>query len=330
MPRAKTNPLLLLFLFCLFACDKWDLEQQEFIRVELTSIDSLAMDSVRLSGRIVDLSLGQVQDHGFVWSAREELPEAPYNEAVSLGTKTKEESQAFSDTLKLAINTAYTLRAYATLDGITYFYSEPFAYQTGSGSVITLEAVYERGLEVELKGRLSGTDKGIVALQHGFCWSTVHTQPTLADSFANLGYRRNDEPFSYIFNGLQGEIPYYFRAYAVRSINFQQDTAYGEVLLFDRDLNFWAQKADLADGERLGAVGFSIGQKGYIGTGSDGGGYRKDFWEYDPQTNTWSQKADLAGGGRYSAVGFSIGQKGYVGTGYNDGYRKDFWEYFPD
>ena len=92
--------------------------------------------------------------------------------------------------------------------------------------------------------------------------------------------------------------------------------------------NTWTQKADFGGVERSKSVGFSIGSKGYIGTGWDGSySFRKDFWEYDPASNTWTQKADFAGEGRHSAVGFAIGSKGYIGTGTVS--TKDFWEYDP-
>src|SRR2546423_8607295 len=82
----------------------------------------------------------------------------------------------------------------------------------------------------------------------------------------------------------------------------------------------WTQKADFGGTARSGAVGFSIGSKGYIGTGEnyiDPYG-KNDFWEYDPVVNTWLQKADFGGAARYLAVGFSIGNKGYIGTGAAD------------
>ena len=92
--------------------------------------------------------------------------------------------------------------------------------------------------------------------------------------------------------------------------------------------NAWTQKADLGGITRYNPAGFSIGSKGYIGTGNDEiTPYRKDFWEFDPITNIWSQMADFGGTGRRAAVGFSIGSKGYIGTG-DDGVKKqDFWEY---
>jgi hypothetical protein len=92
----------------------------------------------------------------------------------------------------------------------------------------------------------------------------------------------------------------------------------------------WTQKSDFGGSARYAAVGFSIGNKGYIGTGFDGSTYYKDFWEYDPTNNTWAQKADFDGSARYTAVGFSIGSKGYIGTGFDGStYYKDFWEYDP-
>src|SRR5438552_4195511 len=91
----------------------------------------------------------------------------------------------------------------------------------------------------------------------------------------------------------------------------------------------WTQKADFGGGDRYGAVGFSIGSKGYIGTGNNTTGTKKDFWEYDPATNVWTQKADFGGTASSGAAGFSIGSKGYIGLGYNGSYHKDFWEYDP-
>ncbi|MGB3077364.1 MAG: T9SS type A sorting domain-containing protein [Chitinophagales bacterium] len=93
----------------------------------------------------------------------------------------------------------------------------------------------------------------------------------------------------------------------------------------------WTQKADFGGTARGGASGFSIGSKGYIGTGNTLGGLVNDFWEYDATTNAWAQKADFGGSVRRNAVGFSIGNKGYIGTGYSFAgpYLKDFWEYDP-
>jgi N-acetylneuraminic acid mutarotase len=95
---------------------------------------------------------------------------------------------------------------------------------------------------------------------------------------------------------------------------------------WDQSTNTWTQKTDFGGTARLSAIGFSIGTKGYIGTGSDGS-LRKDFWEWDQSTNTWIQKTDFGGTARFSAIGFNIGTKGYIGTGFDNSYRNDFWEF---
>jgi hypothetical protein len=95
----------------------------------------------------------------------------------------------------------------------------------------------------------------------------------------------------------------------------------------------WTQKANIGGTARSGAVGFSIGNKAYIGTGDMGstGSAMRDFWEWDQSTNVWTQKSDFGGSVRSYAVGFSIGTKGYIGTG-QDNYPNpmvDFLEYDP-
>lgn len=94
--------------------------------------------------------------------------------------------------------------------------------------------------------------------------------------------------------------------------------------------NTWTQKADFGGTARRYAVGFSIGDKGYIGTGLDDSGNTLDFFEYDSNTDMWTQKANFGGNTRRIAIGFSIGNKGYIGTGEDGGvYKNDFWEYNP-
>ena len=101
--------------------------------------------------------------------------------------------------------------------------------------------------------------------------------------------------------------------------------------LFSFSQGTWTKKTDFAGMSRTGACGFSIGAKGYIGTGANAGNYLTDFWAYDTETDSWTQIADLSGPGRQYAVAFAIGERGYVGTGWSTGsnYMKTFWEYDP-
>ncbi|MBI4945833.1 MAG: gliding motility-associated C-terminal domain-containing protein [Bacteroidetes bacterium] len=91
----------------------------------------------------------------------------------------------------------------------------------------------------------------------------------------------------------------------------------------------WIQKANFGGAARHHPASFSIGTKGYIGTGDiTGGVLQKDVWEWDQATDTWKQIADFGGTARNFAVGFSIGAKGYIGTGQSGiSYKQDFWEW---
>ncbi|TND08470.1 MAG: Kelch repeat type 1-containing protein [Bacteroidetes bacterium] len=101
--------------------------------------------------------------------------------------------------------------------------------------------------------------------------------------------------------------------------------------------NAWTQKANFAGPARDGAVSFTIGTKGYVGTGiidtssNPPAPVFQDLWEYDPSTDTWTQKANFAGVPRGFASGFAIGNKGYIGLGYDGDVTvyNDFWEYDP-
>ena len=106
------------------------------------------------------------------------------------------------------------------------------------------------------------------------------------------------------------------------------DPYYKDFWEWDQETNIWTQKTDFPGNARVAAAGFSIGNKGYIGTGYDGTNYSNEFWEWDQSTNVWAKKADFGEKSRGYAVGFSIGNKGYIGTGYKgSSYSKEFWEW---
>jgi len=97
---------------------------------------------------------------------------------------------------------------------------------------------------------------------------------------------------------------------------------------FGQTPNTWTQKANLGGSARVYSVGFSIGSRGFIGTGISTSSELTDFWEYDTAFNAWTQRANFPGSGTNAGVGFSIGSKGYVGTGMGNGHlHNDFWEY---
>lgn len=117
------------------------------------------------------------------------------------------------------------------------------------------------------------------------------------------------------------------------------DFTQNDLWQYDPVLGSWSQKASLPGPPRRNAVGFTIDNIAYVGTGADsssapGGQILKDFWKYDPLLNSWSQIADYPGGngnGVYFASAFSSNEKGYVIGGKlgPDSYTNQLWEYKP-
>lgn len=113
--------------------------------------------------------------------------------------------------------------------------------------------------------------------------------------------------------------------------NAQGQVLFKDIWEYDPASNSWTQKADYAGGKSYHNVGFSIGNKGYVGTGRDSTfANTAEFFEYDQLTNTWTKKANYLGGPMRGGVAFVIGNYGYVGTGLtNSGYTSAFYRYDP-
>lgn len=95
----------------------------------------------------------------------------------------------------------------------------------------------------------------------------------------------------------------------------------------------WTQVQELPGDSafRAYAVGFSIGNTGYVGTGisQDRFTLLRDFYAFDGAK--WDKKAYFPGTPRMNAVGFGFGSRGYITTG-DDGAntQKDNYQYNPE
>ncbi|MBS1600103.1 MAG: IPT/TIG domain-containing protein [Bacteroidetes bacterium] len=82
---------------------------------------------------------------------------------------------------------------------------------------------------------------------------------------------------------------------------------------------------------RYWGIGFSIGDKGYIGMGWDGYAANDDLYEYDPSLNNWTKKSSM-GKPLNFGVSFVINGKAYVGIGKTnlpEEFTNSFYEYDP-
>ncbi len=118
---------------------------------------------------------------------------------------------------------------------------------------------------------------------------------------------------------------------------------YKDFYEFNSNNNTWINRSDIGDSGRFGAISFSIGNNGYVGSGiaEDTGKVslfhcKNDLWEYDTAKNLWTQKANLPGLPRSNAIALGIGEKAYFGLGAMSAtltmkgrYLNDFWQYDP-
>ena len=85
-----------------------------------------------------------------------------------------------------------------------------------------------------------------------------------------------------------------------------QNTYFNDFWEYDPQMNTWTQKKSFGGTPRAYAIGFALGNYGYIGTGFDGD-YCNDFWRYDPSTDAWTQIFGYGGSKRQEASVFIFG-----------------------
>ena len=101
------------------------------------------------------------------------------------------------------------------------------------------------------------------------------------------------------------------------------------VYKYDENNGNWSQLSDFPGGERGYAYGVAVGDKAYIGFGSDPNGmYPTDWWEYNMISDIWTQKANFPNIGRNHPAMVNVGDKIFIGCGSNNtGNLGDWWEY---
>ncbi|WP_405208671.1 Kelch repeat-containing protein [Aquimarina sp. LLG6339-5] len=105
--------------------------------------------------------------------------------------------------------------------------------------------------------------------------------------------------------------------------------------VFDTTTEIWSALADLDDNDdyqiiRNNAVGFSIGNKGYVACGNIGFGPSSTVWEYNPETDLWEEKTAYEGITREDAISFYNGTRAFIALGRSGTlYLDDNREFFP-
>lgn len=93
--------------------------------------------------------------------------------------------------------------------------------------------------------------------------------------------------------------------------------------------NQWIQRANFPGGVRYQMVSFVVGDKAYVGMGTDQNVYKKDVYCYDPGANSWQAIAPFPAYERAAASTFTLEERGFVCLGNNGGLLSDLMEYNP-
>jgi len=100
-----------------------------------------------------------------------------------------------------------------------------------------------------------------------------------------------------------------------------------DVWEYNQSTGQWTQKTNLPDppssnlgsGARYGAVGFGIGNYGYICSGYTGS-HTKDLWRFNPSNNSWTQMKSMnTPNKRTGAVALVYNDTAYIVSGSNNG-----------
>ncbi|HEY3387722.1 MAG TPA: hypothetical protein VGK46_14510, partial [Saprospiraceae bacterium] len=101
--------------------------------------------------------------------------------------------------------------------------------------------------------------------------------------------------------------------------------------LFSFNGGTWTEVSTFPGTLREDAVGFGIGNMGYVATGRTFSTEHKDMWRFNPNGFTWEQLPDIGTEGTYAGISFVIDNKAYIGTGFldSDSYSSDMFEFEP-
>ncbi len=99
----------------------------------------------------------------------------------------------------------------------------------------------------------------------------------------------------------------------------------------------WSTKADFPGQGRIGAVGFTLNGRGYVGLGWESpedwytgdADFFSDFYEYNPDTDSWKERASFTDVTRIYAFVMEFEDRIQIGTGrgFVGTIKNDMWEY---
>lgn len=184
--------------------------------VVISQLDTPTANSITCEGNVTGDGGVSVTERGFCYSTSQYPTNTDTHIAIGNGTG------SFSGSLtNLSINTTYYIRAYA-VNSIGVGYSAQQSFTTLDGMpVVTTGQPTATATTINVGGEVTDNG-GYTVTERGVCYSTIISEPTIADSKVVSG--RGNGIFTAAISGLAASTTYYLRAYAIN----ENGTAYGE------------------------------------------------------------------------------------------------------
>jgi uncharacterized protein (TIGR02145 family) len=218
--------IIFLLIISVFSCIK-----EKIMSVSNDSISDISYTTATAHATIIDPGEG-IEQHGHCWSTNVE-PTISTKENITENGPINN-SGSYSSTLTgLAPGTKYYVRAYVK-NGSTVVYGGdilPFTTLSLGTPVVNTGTVSEiTASSATVGANLNSLGEGVSSVtQHGHCWSSETTTPTIEnDNKSSLGSRETTGSYESELVGLSSNTIYYVRAYATNS----EGTAYGNQVDF--------------------------------------------------------------------------------------------------
>lgn len=311
----KKYSLLVLFFPLLFtACTK------EFDAVTFPNIGSVTISESNLSSLTFNCIFNgdfdqlnyDLENVGFCYSLTNNTP--TIEDEVIPGTIATDGRNFTGTGMNFPLSKSFFVRGFINI-GAEIIYSSTYI-QAPLLSIGTVQVrksdIRSLSLRCIVNGDFDQLNHDSVAM--GFCYSTSNKFPTIEHEIITGTITQDGRGF----NGTDDNLPHSKEIFIRGFINTGQEVIYSPVYKnppFPAGVISLKNIASFATA-RTEAVAFSIGTKGYVGTGSEveNNVPLNDFWEYDPTTNAWAQIANFPRG-TSSATAFTIDNKGYVAGG---------------
>lgn len=179
--------------------------------VSINLATNITMTAAKVAGRILLVGDAEITAYGHCWSTSSSPTIA--DNSTNFGTTTQE--SAFESSIaSMKSGTQYYVRAYATNKyGTKYSDQITFFTLPGEAVLLTNAATEIEFNMAKITGNISSTGLGTIS-QHGHVWSK-NPNPTVNDFKTELGIKPTTGNFTSTVTGLEMEVTYYIRAYAI-------------------------------------------------------------------------------------------------------------------